>query len=336
MIGVKEVLAGDISVKESLAGEINNGVKVISPSLTDLEVTPSKDVQTFKHEGSYGYDNVTINPIPDEYIVPSLEAKVITPTKEVQTVLADEGYDGLNQVTVNAIPDEYIVPSGEMEITENGIYDVTSVSTANVNVAGGGSEDAGLPLFMGISKSFDLSSAASWEASNDELLVLGYTRTDMCLIVAMVRSDFTLSDNMTLVAETDWFTGSGTQQKTIVALADISDSTKSCKITQASSGRMVGAVCHFMKANEPVVILNEIKNNASKFEVATEDYFNLYVASKIISTQGYYFSEEFDFYRYITRLIICWSCDASDSRTINIDSGNGVFGVIGLRIPYKK
>ena len=66
MIGVKEVLAGDISVKESLAGEINNGVKVISPSLIDLEVTPSKEKQTFKHEGSYGYDNVVVNAVTNE------------------------------------------------------------------------------------------------------------------------------------------------------------------------------------------------------------------------------------------------------------------------------
>ena len=63
MIDVKEVLTGDISVKESLAGEINNGVKVVSPSLINLEVTPSKEKKTYKHEGSYGYDNVVVNAV---------------------------------------------------------------------------------------------------------------------------------------------------------------------------------------------------------------------------------------------------------------------------------
>lgn len=166
MIEAKEVLAGDISVKESLAGEINNGVKVVSPSLIDLEVTPSKEKKTYKHEGSYGYDNVVVNAIPDTYItpkgtlditsngiynvreyenvntdvhtIPSLEGKVITPTKEVQTVVASEGYDGLSGVTVNAIPDEYVVPSGELEITENGTYDVKEYASTNINVPTGG------------------------------------------------------------------------------------------------------------------------------------------------------------------------------------------------------
>lgn len=125
-----------IEAKQSLTGELTFGTKNVYPALRNLEVTPSKEVQTYKHEDCYGYDNVVVNAIPEEYIIPSLEAKVITPTKEMQTVVPSEGWDGLSGVTVNAIPEEYIVPSGELEITENGAYDIKGYASANVNIAG--------------------------------------------------------------------------------------------------------------------------------------------------------------------------------------------------------
>lgn len=72
---------------------------------------------------------------------PLLQDKEVTPTKETQVVTADEGYDGLNSTTVNPIPEEYIIPEGELEITENNSYDVTNKKTVVVNVpnSGGGS-----------------------------------------------------------------------------------------------------------------------------------------------------------------------------------------------------
>lgn len=115
------------------------GIKEIYPPLENLEVVPTKQKQIFKHENSYGYDNVTINPISDEYIIPSgtlpitentiydvreyakvsasvhptlnLQDKEVTPTKEIQTIVADEGYDGIEQVTVNPIPSDYVIPA---------------------------------------------------------------------------------------------------------------------------------------------------------------------------------------------------------------------------------
>ena len=152
------------------------GIKEIYPPIENLEVTPTKDQQVFTHENSYGYDKVTVKAIPKELMVEDLteelntyntelteqeitindivealkdkasggsvklQDKEVTPTKEIQNITSDENYDGLNQVTVNAIPDEYIVPSGSLDITENGVTDVTRYAEVNVNIASGGAD----------------------------------------------------------------------------------------------------------------------------------------------------------------------------------------------------
>lgn len=74
--------------------KINVNIKTgkVYPELENLEVEPSKEKQTFKSE-KYGYDNVT----------------------------------------VEAIPEDYIIPTGEIELTENGIFDIRDKATANVN-----------------------------------------------------------------------------------------------------------------------------------------------------------------------------------------------------------
>ena len=69
-----------------------------------------------------------------DVVLANLQDKETTPTKETQVVVADKTYDGLSKVVVNPIPDEYIIPSGEIEFTKNGTYDVTDKASAKVNV----------------------------------------------------------------------------------------------------------------------------------------------------------------------------------------------------------
>ena len=67
-------------------------------------------------------------------VYPEIQSKTITPTKQIQTILPDENIYALSQVTVNPIPNNYIEPQGQKEITENGTTDVSQYASANVNV----------------------------------------------------------------------------------------------------------------------------------------------------------------------------------------------------------
>lgn len=61
------------------------------------------------------------------------QSKTATPTKKAQTISPDAG-KLLSGVTVNPIPDEYIIPVGSKRIVKNGVVEVTKVASVTVEV----------------------------------------------------------------------------------------------------------------------------------------------------------------------------------------------------------
>lgn len=67
-----------------------------------------------------------------------IEDRTFTPTKSVQNFTPNTG-KVIRNVTINSIPDEYIIPSGTKTINTNGTHDVSNYASVNVNIASSGS-----------------------------------------------------------------------------------------------------------------------------------------------------------------------------------------------------
>lgn len=110
------------------AGKLLSGVVVEAAPLDAAKTvaagTSAKTVSP--STGKLGIKSVIIEPTPSS-------PKTVTPTKSVQNVTPNEG-ELLSDVTVNAIPDEYIIPTGTQTITTNGTVDVTNLASVVVNV----------------------------------------------------------------------------------------------------------------------------------------------------------------------------------------------------------
>ena len=95
-----------------------DAAKTVAAGVSNKTVSPSA--------GNLGIKSVTIEPTPSS-------PKTVTPTKSVQSVTPNEG-ELLSGVTVNAIPDEYIIPTGSQTIATNGVVDVTNLASVTVEV----------------------------------------------------------------------------------------------------------------------------------------------------------------------------------------------------------
>lgn len=154
-----------IDVKNYATVSVNVPIPAIQSSKT---ATPTKSTQSITPDSGYaGLANVTVNPIPTNYIIPdgaksitdngsSIDVtsykyvnvnvpignnyvlqtgKQVTPTESTQNITPDNGYDGFDKITVNPIPSNYVVPSGTKSITTNdSSIDVTSYKYVDVDI----------------------------------------------------------------------------------------------------------------------------------------------------------------------------------------------------------
>jgi hypothetical protein len=158
-------VTGRVSAKRVM-GKVSTLLTVGVGDLQQKEVTPTKETQHIKADEDYGaLSEVTVKPIPDEYIVPSgnqsitengaydvtnkasvtvrvvdgdyvpiLQDKSATPTETQQKFSADDDYDGIGTFTVEPIPSEYIIPSGTKSITSNGTHNIKQYKNVSVSV----------------------------------------------------------------------------------------------------------------------------------------------------------------------------------------------------------
>ena len=110
MATIGELLATQVT---RITGEISEQTTIIEQLATALQ--------------GKGIENETPDPV--------LQEKTVDPTTEIQTVVADEGYDGLSNVTVNAMPTA-TQATPTISVSETGLITASAEQTAGYVEAG--------------------------------------------------------------------------------------------------------------------------------------------------------------------------------------------------------
>ena len=108
-----------------------NAGKVLS-KVTVEPIPEPTTTETYTENGEYNVKRVGTAVVN---VLPVLQDRSVTPSKQAQSVTAGQGYDGLGTVTVEPIPEQYVVPTGALDITANANnIDIIDKAEVNVNV----------------------------------------------------------------------------------------------------------------------------------------------------------------------------------------------------------
>ena len=89
----------EIEEETPIEFDLEDDVYLVEPKVEKLEVIPSKEQQEFKPvQGTY-YNDVVVDKIPDEYVIPKLNKKTITKNGTYNAV--DDNLDGYSEVEVS-------------------------------------------------------------------------------------------------------------------------------------------------------------------------------------------------------------------------------------------
>lgn len=162
------------------------------------------------------------------------QEKTITPTKAIQEIVPDYGYDSLSKVTVEAIPDEYIIPEGTKDISSNGVYDVKEFANANVNIP---------DKKLGTK---NITQNGTYKATDDGLD--GYSEVEVSVVPA--------SDS---IVSFDNFDSRGYPQKAIInKYTTYTDTNKVWDYLLYTSSSQVSEYGNFMLKLKEIIIPNEV------------------------------------------------------------------------------
>ena len=113
----------------------NAGVRVL-PKLATATVEPTEDAQTVTApSGKDGLSRVTVLGVSSHYVgsnVPRLYSRYISPSKNESVVAVAGGTYVVEDVVVRTIPSQYVIPTGELNISEDGYYNVYNYSGVRV------------------------------------------------------------------------------------------------------------------------------------------------------------------------------------------------------------